>query len=89
MLKCVNCTTAGTIEVTAGSFTADLSSEGDVDAAVDMLESGYLELSANGVHANMSLELSLLPGFQIKQFNPLLALNVFHPLKVSSTLLIA
>lgn len=34
---------------------------GSVEQLVDFFEHGYLELAANGIRANVSLELSLLP----------------------------
>lgn len=59
-MTCLDCTASGSLELVAGGFS--MSSDG-TDALTDFFENGYLELAATGVRANMSLELSLLPGF--------------------------
>ncbi|KAK5693984.1 hypothetical protein LTR97_009602 [Elasticomyces elasticus] len=65
-LACTNCTAVGEIELIAGGFTVDTS---DLEEVKDFLEEGFLEFSVNGFSALMAFQLSLLPGFKLRQFN--------------------
>ena len=72
VLRCINCTYTGTLEIRAANFSmvSDDNPYQDVKSVEDFFEYGYLELAVDGMHANMSFELSLKPGFTITGLSP-------------------
>ena len=61
-LTCLNCSTTGIFTLAAGGYNANDSA---AHIAMNFFESGFLEFTTQGVGANISTEIALLPGFSI------------------------
>ena len=87
-IKCKNCTIQGSIELVAGSFAMNLSSNADeglvnaTEGIIDYVEHGYMQFTSNNFMAHIELDSTVTASEQLTTFTAPLPTIPITPFQV-------